>query len=213
MALKRIPILFALFVVVLWFALGRPEWWQLWRTADQQGAMLFEQGLYMEAASHFIDQRWKAVSLYEAGEYERAAELFARQRNADGYFNQGNALAQLELYALAANSYRKALALKSGWEAAVHNLELVELLGRQPSKDQDRSAGEEARLDADGLVFDLKADAAQQGEDQVIADGNGLSREQIQQQWLRRLSVSPANFLKLKFAFQKQRSYQGSSDE
>lgn len=213
MAMKRMLLLLPLVLISLWLVLGRPSLWALWRTADQQGAWYYQQQEYLQATAYFRDQGWRAAALYGAGEYERAAELFARQRDAEGYYNQGNALAQLELYKLAADAYQKALALQPGWSSALNNLELVKVMARKPQEEGDRTAGEKARLEADGLVFDLKNKTPEASEEQVLSDGNGLTREQIKQQWLRRLSVDPADFLRRKFAYQQHLNNPGDNND
>ncbi len=197
-------------LLVLWLSLGQPPAWALWYSADQYGHGLYQQGRYAEAAARFQQPGWRAAALYGAGDYAAAATLFGQLRSAEGYHNQGNALAQLGHYPLAAISYRKALALQPDLAAAWLNLQLVQQLAERPAAQVEREG--KARLDADGLVMDL-APAADEAERQPLTADAGLTQAQLQQLWLGGLNPDPAAFLRLRFAYQLQQQQGGKADD
>ncbi|BBB30495.1 hypothetical protein [Neptunomonas japonica] len=195
-----------LVLALLWLAEGAPLGLNLVGTADQQGAYYYEKQEFLTSASRFNSRDWRAASHYAAGQYERAAMIYGRMNSADGFYNQGNALAQMAYYEVSALAYRKALVLKPDWHQAQENLALVLVLAHKPQSDQERKAGEKARLEADKLVFDLDKEQAKKAEEFQPDDiYGGLSKDQIEQLWLKRLNVDPADFLRLKFAYQWQR--------
>ncbi|UCF69659.1 MAG: VWA domain-containing protein, partial [Acidobacteriota bacterium] len=82
----------------------------LWWTADQQGRQQFERENYAKAAARFEDVMWKGVASYRAGEFEQAADAFARLATPKASFNLGNAYAMLGRYEEAITAYEAALA-------------------------------------------------------------------------------------------------------
>lgn len=186
-------------LLLIWLLLGQPPAWALWYSADQYGQGRYQQGRYQQAARLFQQPEWRAAALYAAGDYAAAATLYGQLRSPAGYYNQGNALAQLSHYPLAAISYRKALALQPDWPAAWQNLQLVQQLADKPAAQVEREG--KARLEADGLVMDLTP-AADEAEPQPLTADAGLTQAQLQQLWLRRLNPDPGAFLRLRFAYQ-----------
>lgn len=200
-------------LLITWLLMGLPPAWALWYSADQYGQGRYEQGRYQQAARLFQQPDWRAAALYAAGNYAAAATAYGQLRSPAGYYNQGNALAQLGHYPLAAISYRKALALQPGWTAAWQNLQLVQQLADKPAAQVEREG--KARLAADGLVIGQQQ-AADEAEQQALDADSGLSQAQLEQLWLRRLNPDPAAFLRLRFAYQLEQQLQqpeGVGDE
>jgi len=48
-------------------------------------------GEFVEAAQAFRDPMWQGAACYRAGEFEKAAQAFARRDTAEAHYNQGNA--------------------------------------------------------------------------------------------------------------------------
>src|SRR5690606_4066436 len=101
------------------------EWADLWQTPDQQGQQLLRQGDPKSAATTFEDSRWQGTSHYRAGNFEAAAETFARQDDADSQYNLGNALARQQKFDDAIAAYEKSLQQNPDNEDARFNLDLV----------------------------------------------------------------------------------------
>ncbi len=194
--------------LVVFFMLGfattqfanKPWYWQdIFWSRDQQGQWYFSQQQYHQAANRFEHPHWRATALYAGQQFSAAAQLWSQQPGAVALFNRGNALAHIEDYAAAADSYDLALQLKPGWAEAKANLDLVRVLSRTAEVEVDESEAGNTQLEADEIVFDLnqQTDVKTQVVDQSV-----LSAEEIQALWLRRLQTKPADFLRLKFQYQ-----------
>lgn len=83
-------------------------WQDMWLTAHQQGVM------------------W-----YREGAYEKAYNFFTRSQDANGFYNQGNALVHLRKYQEAIKAYNKALSLDPLCKDASYNLAIVDKLLKQ----------------------------------------------------------------------------------
>jgi Ca-activated chloride channel family protein len=103
----------------------------LWWRPDQQGQRLLDAERPAEAAQYFRDLQWQGVALYQAGDYQGAAERFAQGSSAADHYNRGNALAHSDALEEAIEAYEQALALQPELSAALHNKTLVEQLLRQ----------------------------------------------------------------------------------
>ncbi|NDG91917.1 MAG: VWA domain-containing protein [Gammaproteobacteria bacterium] len=121
------------------------DWWQdLWQTKDQQGQAAFESGDAERAASLFESNRWAGASHYRAGDFAAAAEQFgARIEDADDWYNQGNALAQLGETQQAIEAYNQALAREPEHEDASFNKALLEQMQQnEQQQDQQNEEGD-----------------------------------------------------------------------
>ncbi|MCW8157506.1 VWA domain-containing protein [Stutzerimonas stutzeri] len=119
----------------------------LWLRRDQQGQRLLEAQQPAEAAERFVDHRWRATALYQAGDYAGAAELFAAGDTAVDHYNRGNALARGKELEAAIDAYDQALELQPDLQPAQRNKALVEELLRrreeQPESGQDQDQQDE----------------------------------------------------------------------
>ena len=174
----------------------------LWLTPDQQGRRLFERGNFEESAEQFEDPTWKGVACYRAGDYQSAVDAFSRVATEESDFNLGNAYAQLEMYPEAVQSYERALTARPDWVEARENLELVQALVQKEAQDEPPEAAGPPSFGADEVVFDERGEKGESGE----VDMSLLSDEQLSEMWMRRLSTSPADFLRTRFAMESARS-------
>jgi len=158
-------------------------------TADQQGRRAFDQGHYSEAARHFHDPYWKGRAAYQAGDYAAALAAFSSVATAEGYFYTGNTQARLRQYDAALAAYDQALALKPGWEPAAVNRGIVARLLAAMSQEQQGTQAEPP----DRNIMDQSAAAGKRVQVPVARAGS----EDV---WLRNLTISPARFLRGKFA-------------
>lgn len=107
------------------------EFQDLWLRRDQQGQALLEQQRPAQAARRFTDAQWQGMALYEAGDYEAAAERFAQGDSARDHYNRGNALARSGELEAALDAYDQALERQADLRPALENRALVEQLLRQ----------------------------------------------------------------------------------
>ncbi|MBH3427296.1 vWA domain-containing protein [Pseudomonas alkylphenolica] len=183
-----------LFCLPLLLALPQPvyafEFNDLWLRPDQQGQRLLEQQRPNQAAEHFQHRQWKGVALYQAGDYDGAARLFAQGSSAADHYNRGNALARSGELEAAIDAYEQALELQPELQVALANKALVEQVlqqrqaeqAEQPPKDDpqsDSNAQTDANSSAQRAEGETREQSAQQPSD-ASKDENAAS-EQAQQ--------------------------------
>ncbi|WP_422416590.1 tetratricopeptide repeat protein [Pseudomonas sp. GZD-222] len=131
-----------LFCLPLLLVLPQPsyafEFNDLWLRPDQQGQRLLEQQRPNEAAQHFEDRQWKGLALYEAGNYDAAARLFAQGNSAADHYNRGNALARSGELEAALDAYEQALERQPELQPALSNKALVEQVLQQRQAEQSK---------------------------------------------------------------------------
>jgi len=172
----------------------------LWLTPDQQGRRAWEAGDYATAAERFEDPLWRGLAAYRAGDLERAVDLLAQADSAEAWFDLGVVQARLGRYAPAADAWRQALERRPGWAEAAANLALVEGLiaaAEQEPPPSDEPGGD-PHYDPDEVKVDERGKQGKPGEVPL----EQLSDAEVSELWLRRLSTSPRDFLRRKFAIQ-----------
>lgn len=107
------------------------RWREMFLTPDQKGYQAWSQGNLVAAEREFNDPAWRGSVLYRQGEYEAAANAFAQDNSAQGHYNRGNALAQLNQLDAAQQAYETALKLNPDLASAQRNLDLVKQAKRQ----------------------------------------------------------------------------------
>lgn len=114
-------------------------WQDLWATKDQQAQQAFKNKQFEQAVEQFQSTEWKAAAQYKAGLYQHAAEALKPIETADGFYNQGNALAKAGQLKEAKQAYEKSLKLKPNDEDALYNLKLVEEALQKQQQNQDQN--------------------------------------------------------------------------
>jgi Ca-activated chloride channel family protein len=184
-------------------------WLDLWWTKDQQARRLFDAGRYAAAAERFEDPMWKGIAYYTAHDWKNAQAQFERVDSVAALFDLGNAHAQARELQSAIQVYDQVLAREPTHRGARENRDWLqqvlgglqqtsdtEALARPPEQPPDPS---EARLRRDPLqgADDPAAALAQQTEPAK----DSLSPAESDR-WMRRVSTTPAEFLRAKFAIQ-----------
>jgi len=169
-----------------------------WFTPDQQGDRLMQRGKFAEAAEIYQDPFRHGVALYRAGDFKKAASVFARLKSADGQFNYGNALVMLGKYTEAVAAYETALEARPDWREAEEDLGIARLRAEKLKKEGGEMTG--GKLAADEIAFTSGKNNG--GRQEETTGGDQLSDQTLQAMWLRRIQTKPADFLKAKFAYQ-----------
>lgn len=165
-----------------------------WFTPDQQGQRAVRRGDYATAADHFKDNAWRGVALYRTGRYQDAIDAFAQSTDPESYYNQGNALMQLDKTEEAIAAYRQALKTRPDWPEAQANLKLAERRMKEKDDQEKQQQQEQAGLDPDQIQFDDKGKKGKEGQVSLAA--------QTAEMWMRNIQISPAQLLARKFAIE-----------
>lgn len=177
---------------------------------DQKGYRLFQQGSYQEAAENFVAPMWQGAAYFKAGDFKRAAGLFAGYDTAEAAFNHGNSLVMLGQYEEAVGRYERALELKPGWAEAETNLAIAQSRALALKKEGGDMTG--GQLGADDIVFD-KGESSPQAENEEVAGGQEMNDSEMRAIWLRNVQTKPADFLRVKFAYQYANPASGAEPE
>jgi Ca-activated chloride channel homolog len=110
------------------------SWTDLWFTSDQQGARAFKKNDYLSSLHYFKNPAWRGAAWYRSQDYAKAYSEFSTQKDAVGFYNQGNALAHMGAYAQAIAAYNKALALNPSFTDAKYNKEIIEKIQKDQKK-------------------------------------------------------------------------------
>lgn len=117
------------------------SWDELWAREDQRAPQLIatDPG---NAVRQLNSPEWRGSAQYRNGEYEAAAESFARADTPRAHYNRGNALAHAGKLPEALAAYDEALAAQPGLEDARVNRRIVEqMLKQQQADNQSGDSG------------------------------------------------------------------------
>lgn len=152
-------------------------WSNLWKTKDQQGQELYNKEKYQQAADTFNNPLWQGSSHYKAGDFEKAYQSFKQDESANGFYNQGNALAKLQQLDLAIAAYEQALSLDPNHQDAMANKELLEKLRDQQQQNQQDGDSSNEQQENDQQQ---EQDGDQQQSDEEQSDQQQSEQEQQQ---------------------------------
>lgn len=198
--MKWLRLILPLLIVAAFIAatLTHPHFW---RTANQKGDALLHAGKFQDAARAYEDPARSGIALYRGGEFEAAAKMFARVPGADGAYNQGNALLMHGQYSAAISAYDRALVFHPGWQDAQDNKSVAAARkARLDAAGQHRDEEQADAYEPDKIVFDQKGE--NKNAKPVELSAPSLSDEALRASWLRRVSTTPGDFLRARFAWQ-----------
>ncbi|MGV2872087.1 vWA domain-containing protein [Colwellia sp. E150_009] len=174
----------------------KKQWQNLWQTTNQQAQTHYNQKNYQEAAEQFENSQWQGSAHYKAGNYEAALEAFKQGEKANSsnsLYNQGNALAQLQQYEQAIESYEKALSINPDLQDAKDNVEKIKQLQKEQQQQQqqqgDQSQESQEQQSKDNQQQDSQNSQPQEeqnkqdkeNQQQSDSDSNSDKTEQQQQ--------------------------------
>jgi Ca-activated chloride channel family protein len=197
---RQCAIVCALAIAALAIAGVRVGWRDLWLTADQRGRILMRRNEPAAAADAFRDPFWRGIALFRGGDFKAAAQALSRVENAEGFYDEGNALVMLGRYEDAAKRYDRALRSRPGWSDAVVNRAIA--LARAASLKVGGGDMDDTEPGETDLVFDKTAKGGK--DDNAEHATTQMSDEAIRAIWLKRVQTRPADFLRARFAYQLQ---------
>jgi Ca-activated chloride channel family protein len=149
------------------------SWQDLWVNKNQQGSHLLAESKNAQAAAVFKDRNWKGVAYYRDKQYESSYAEFKQDDSANGLYNQGNALANMQKYKEAIDAYSKAIEQKKDFPDAVYNKELIEKLLKQQQDKSDKNEQQQNQSDKN------KQDQSEQSKsDQAKQDNQSSDKQQ-----------------------------------
>ncbi len=164
-------------------------WDDLWARPEQQAARALERGDPASAAGVARDPLWKGGALYRGGQYEEAADAFARSDETTAHYNRGNALARAGRLTEALSAYDAALGAQPQHADALHNRALVarlkeqlRQLSRQQQRDQESGGQDQTGGQAGENERSPDQDARDTMDQSQDADGNREQADRDQPQ-------------------------------
>ena len=199
--IKRKPIIAVTAAILLIAGLNVFYGLLFWLTPDQQGKLFYGKEQYSTAAQRFDNLLWKGIAYYADQDFEKAVQMFSRINTAEGYFNLGNAYAQLGEYPMAVEAYQRALDLQEDYPQARANREQIALFIPNDRDEQGGDMG--ATFGADEIKISDEKQEDNEDSREVQAE-NELTDLQMEKIWMRQVQTTPADFLKSKFYFQNE---------
>jgi Ca-activated chloride channel homolog len=159
----------------------------LWMRPDQQAAAALAQGDAKTAAGVARSPDWHGSASFRAGDFESAATDYAEVGNADGAYNQGNALAKLGKYEDALAAYDRALKLSPDMDDAKANKAAVEEWIKRQQKQDKSSQKQQSKQNGskdkqNGDKSDQQKSDEQQDQDKQDQSGDSNQDQQSEQQ-------------------------------
>ena len=153
----------------------------LWLRSDQQAAAALAEGDAKTAASVAKTPDWRGSASYRTGDFESAAADYANVGNADGSYNEGNALAKLGKYEDAIAAYDRALQSAPGMDDAKANKAAVEEFLKRQQKQQDKSQKPNPKNGAKNDKQQSPDDKQEKSDEQQKNDESGEQNDKEQQ--------------------------------
>jgi Ca-activated chloride channel family protein len=175
------------------------RWTNLWQTQEQQAQELMRAGDYPAAVGLAVDPLRRGNALYRGKDFKNASEVYAGIASAEGRFNLGNTLVLLGRYEEAIKAYREALTIRPDWLPAKDNLLIARLRAERLQTEGGGMTG--GQLEADEIVFE-EGGSDKASKTIEMTGGEPLTDEQLRLLWLRNVQTRPADFLRVKFAYQ-----------
>ena len=177
----------------------------LFLTPDQQGRLLLARGDFAAAAEQFQDPMQQGTAFYRNSDFKAAAAAFGRGDSVEAVYNRATALLMSGLYDAAIAGYEHALSLRPGWREAEENLALARARKERMAAPDDDAGGTGGKLGADEIIFDKRVARVADDEQETVQSDEQMSDTAMQAMWLRRVQTRPADFLRVKFSYQKMR--------
>jgi len=153
------------------------SWDEVWLNSDQQAAKHLENEKFDEAIEVAQSDKWKATAAFRKEDYNQATELF-NDGSADGFYNQGNALASSGKLQEAIDAYDASLKIRPDDDDTLYNKKQVEQALEQQQK-QEQEKKEQENKDQENKDQEQKdqEQGDQEQQDQEKQEGEGEDQE------------------------------------
>jgi Ca-activated chloride channel family protein len=191
-----LPVMAVMLSLVWYFFIYAGSFKALWITADQEGYQHYKKGEFLQSAQAFEDPAFKGSAFYRAGEFKKAAAVFATLSDENSRYNLANAYLMQGKYKEAIEFYDLALKIKPDFTQAKENKAIAMARQARLDQNQDNDEGTGGQMEADEIVYDNKNQRGQEVEEQGATNTSNMTH------WLDRLQTGPKQFLQHKFGYQ-----------
>lgn len=138
---------------------------RIFNNQDQRALNLYQQQQFDAAAAQTDNHMLRGMSHYRQGDFEQAAEQFARLNTPEGHYNRGNSLVKNGQLEEALAAYTEALKQRPHWPQAEQNQALTkQLLEQEQNKEQDKSEQQDNQQNDDEKGDNQESDAGENSE-------------------------------------------------
>jgi Ca-activated chloride channel family protein len=152
------------------------SWDGLWQREDQRAPEMIRQNPE-RAAQQLEDPDLRGSALYRQGDYDSAADAFARGDEPSAHYNRANALARAGKLEEALETYNDLLERQPDHEDARFNRDLVQELLRQQEQQQQNQSSQQDQQDGQSGDQDQSGSSDQQ-QDQQGSDSQSEGQDQ-----------------------------------
>ena len=155
------------------------SWHGLWQREDQRAPEMIRQNPE-QAAQNLDDPDLRGSALYRHGDYESAAEAFAKGDAPSAGYNRANALARAGKLQEALKAYEQVLQQQPDNKDAQFNRDLVKQLLEQQQNQSDQQGDESGEKSDQQQNNDQQGSDSQNGNENQPGDDQGQSQSQSQ---------------------------------
>ena len=149
------------------------EYQSIWKNNNERGLEAWEEQDYDSASKLFNQSKWQGSAYYKKGEFDKALELFQQDGSATGYYNRGNAHAQLNQLEEAITAYDQALKIDSTLTKAEINKANVQ----KWLKEQEKKKEEQKKQNQQGKDGESQGNENREEGDQGEKDDNAKNSD------------------------------------
>ncbi|OGV36838.1 MAG: hypothetical protein A3E88_00455 [Legionellales bacterium RIFCSPHIGHO2_12_FULL_35_11] len=169
-------------------------WQKLWKTNNQIALDMMKSGQFKDAKNTFTDQNWQAYAAFRAKDYKSAAELYAKSRTLNDYYNQGNSLAFQGKLQDGIDAYNKALQINPNDADVIYNKKTLDDLLKQQKENNSSNNSQSKNQNNNNMKNKDNKNNQQNKQNPTDKD-----KQQMKNQWLKLIPEDPGGLLREKF--------------